>query len=528
MEDENVSDSKFVNSIPYIMSGIFFVIILLLVFQNFFDNNKKDIDAYEVIVKKLSSNGYLKTVDLEVIANTPKAVEYSFDGGYTWQKDNLYTATSNGELVIYVKDSEGEIVKKNFNVSSIDNKGPLVSYTYDKKIYVGDKINTSSLFKISDDVSGVSKDVTFVPSTIDTEKSGTKNATVKAIDSVGNPTNLTFEISVFDKKSTTKDTTTTKEDNKTSDKTNKDNDKTKTVTEKEKTVVEKEKTKYYRYRTKTTVEYKCNSYSCNEEDIIDVNTEIVSTGKCPSNYKTSDEKTSNGCLVPSPIDSYCTAALTPVYVKDSNGLYYSRIAISAEKKDKEFKKAPCGENETEINGYCHPICEKIDSKTKEKVSTGKCIDNYKTCSQQFSNTCVVPTPIEYSCGQAMTNRFRKNQDGLLYDGYAIYTDGSSPACNDKYSSKSKTEASLGSIYDNYKKAPCDENEKEMNGVCFAMCEKKKTSCEKGYFLEDNKCKKIIENTCYETCSNSTWGEWSKWSTQKVVADSNTQVEEKYE
>ena len=61
-----------------------------------------------------------------------------------------------------------------------------------------------------------------------------------------------------------------------------------------------------------------------------------------------------------------------------------------------------------------------------------------------------------------------------------------------------------------------------------MCEKYQNSCPTGYFIEDNGCKKVTEKTCYETCTKNVWSDWSKWSTQKVVANENTQVEEKYE
>lgn len=47
------------------------------------------------------------------------------------------------------------------------------------------------------------------------------------------------------------------------------------------------------------------------------------------------------------------------------------------------------------------------------------------------------------------------------------------------------------------------------------------SCPTGYTMNDSKqcCQ-----TCYKTCNNMIWGEWSEWQQEKVVADSTTEVE----
>lgn len=533
-------DNKLINSIPFIIVLIIIITGGYFIYNEFFANKKSE-EKYEVIVNTLKSDNYTKTEKIEVIANTPNEVEYSFDGGYTWQKDNIYIATSNGELEILVKDSNGDIVKKNHVISSIDNQGPMIEYVYDKDIYVGDSINTNSLFKIYDDISGLSKDISFSSNVLNTKKSGVQKVIVNALDNAGNQTSLTFEIEIKKKNDTkTKGTNDTKKEKETitvDDKETKNPDK---KVEDNSNIV---KTKYYRYRTKTVVSYDCNSYSCGEGEKINFTKGIVSTGKCDSNYKTSKRTTNNGCVVPTPIGTSCTSAITPVYVKDSNGLYYSRIAIKADTNAKEYKKAPCGTNEIELNGYCHPICEKIDTKSNKVVSTGKCIDNYKTCEQKFNNGCVIPSDAGASCTQSITPRFRKNSDGLIYDGYAMFNDGSTPLC---ISAKTKNTApkegtdatnyvnsqygTLESNYiiDGYKTSPCGENEKEINGYCFAMCEKYQNSCPTGYFIVDNGCKKVTKKTCYETCTKNVWSDWSKWSTQKVVANENTQVEEKYE
>jgi len=47
------------------------------------------------------------------------------------------------------------------------------------------------------------------------------------------------------------------------------------------------------------------------------------------------------------------------------------------------------------------------------------------------------------------------------------------------------------------------------------------TCPTGYSMNEGKqcCQ-----TCYKTCKNMIWGEWSEWQQERVVADSTTEVE----
>lgn len=47
------------------------------------------------------------------------------------------------------------------------------------------------------------------------------------------------------------------------------------------------------------------------------------------------------------------------------------------------------------------------------------------------------------------------------------------------------------------------------------------TCPTGYTMNESKqcCQ-----TCYKTCKNMVWGQWSEWQQEKVVADSTTEVE----
>lgn len=47
------------------------------------------------------------------------------------------------------------------------------------------------------------------------------------------------------------------------------------------------------------------------------------------------------------------------------------------------------------------------------------------------------------------------------------------------------------------------------------------SCPTGYTM--NETKQCCQ-TCYKTCKNMIWGEWSEWQQEKVMADSTTEVE----
>lgn len=163
-----------------------------------------------------------------------------------------------------------------------------------------------------------------------------------ATDLLGNKTTVTFSVNI---NASTDNTKNKKDDNK-KDEIKKDDNEIKQE--------EQPKQKYYRYRTK--VIKNCNSYDCDYVDEVELKKEIVQTGKCDEDYKTSKKTTRDTCLVPTPKTVNCGQALTPVYVKNSDGLYYSRIAISTGKLT--YKESPCGEDEVEMGGYCHPMCEK--------------------------------------------------------------------------------------------------------------------------------------------------------------------------
>ncbi len=71
---------------------------------------------------------WVKTANIEVEIDNPSEiseVEYSFDGGSTWQKSNKYQVTRNQELNIVVKDYFGYLTEeKNVKIEKVDSISP--------------------------------------------------------------------------------------------------------------------------------------------------------------------------------------------------------------------------------------------------------------------------------------------------------------------------------------------------------------------------------------------------------------------
>ncbi len=191
----------------------------------------------------LSTNEWTSDNIIITVTNpSEKISEYSFDGGKTYQEDNIYEVVENGNYEIIVKDKNGRLSKSiPFAIRNIDKEPPVISTENTTTIEAGKQFSLKSGVIVTDDGSGVNGAFTVTPNTIDTNKPGTYNITYTAFDKVGN------------------------------------------YSEKQRTIVVKEAIQgkvYYRYRTATIENYQCEPYQCNC-----INSKTASeTGTCPTGY----------------------------------------------------------------------------------------------------------------------------------------------------------------------------------------------------------------------------------------------------
>lgn len=147
------------------------------------------------------------------------------------------------------------------------------------------------------------------------------------------------------------------------------------------------------------------------------------------------------------------------------------------------------------------------------VSTGKC-DETLNKKYEFSNGCYIsPKPTDVYCTQAFVtvDRYKEYGDdkNIVIDIFALDKNGKQQT--NRYG-------------DDYKAAPCGENEIEIYGYCHSICSRLSKECKSGYELVNGVCKKYVKKTCSDTCTKSTWSEWSEWSETKVEASETVQVE----
>lgn len=149
------------------------------------------------------------------------------------------------------------------------------------------------------------------------------------------------------------------------------------------------------------------------------------------------------------------------------------------------------------------------------VSTGKC-DETLNKKYEFSSGCYIsPKPMDVYCTQAF----------VTVDRYKAYGDDKNIVI-DIFALDKNGKQQTNRYGDNYKAAPCGENEIEIYGYCHSICSRLSKECKLGYELVNGVCKKYVKKTCSDTCTKSTWSEWSEWSETKVEASETVQVETK--
>lgn len=123
--------------------------------------------------------------------------EYSFDGGKTWSKRNIYLVEDNQTVEIAVKDVNNKIYKVNYEVTNIDKEGPSIEIPDNIQIQVNTTPNLDNYIIVTDKGSGLRDEVRYTPM-IDTKKIGKQTIQVYAIDNLANKTIKSFEVEITD------------------------------------------------------------------------------------------------------------------------------------------------------------------------------------------------------------------------------------------------------------------------------------------------------------------------------------------
>ncbi len=80
----------------------------------------------------LSSTG---CVPVSVNINSDSAIEYSFDGGINWQKNNYSTYYRNGEYEVLARNSSNKIIaREKVIINTIVDGSPQITLDFDKEI----------------------------------------------------------------------------------------------------------------------------------------------------------------------------------------------------------------------------------------------------------------------------------------------------------------------------------------------------------------------------------------------------------
>lgn len=190
------------NNIIY--GSIFCVITIIgvLLFYVFYHSAYISYDANKIQITL--DQEYWSTKDIKVTVEYNgdlKVKSYSFDGGRTWQKDNVYVAKDNKNLQVMVKGSWGvKSASVNYNVSNIDKEIPTIEAEDIIYTAVGKEFDINKFYEVIDSVSGVKTVELDGVDSIDTATIGEYEVSITATDIAGNMNAKTIVVSVVDAK----------------------------------------------------------------------------------------------------------------------------------------------------------------------------------------------------------------------------------------------------------------------------------------------------------------------------------------
>ena len=127
--------------------------------------------------------------------------EYSFDGGKTWQKENVYIAKENKNLKVMLKGYWGLTSQTvEYNVDNIDKEIPMIEAEDIIYTAVGKEFDINNHYKVLETVSGIKKVTVEGTDLIDTTVIGEYEVSIDVLDIAGNINAKTLTVAVVDAK----------------------------------------------------------------------------------------------------------------------------------------------------------------------------------------------------------------------------------------------------------------------------------------------------------------------------------------
>lgn len=408
IEKEKKSNNKIILLIiTVILFGVIGLYLINIKNQEKDYTNVVNTDKVKVYSKNTNQEFDWNNSDTIVVdAGNIDAELYSFDGGLNWQESNEYTTTNNGKFDILIKDKNGNTTNAiSYTINNIDNTAPVIEVTLPSKISKNEVINLQDYATATDDLSGINGEIIISPRNLDTTILGSQIINYSIKDKAGNKTSINVSVEIVEPAELNENTDGNQNNDNNSNDSNNENNTTNLSTTKN--------TILYRYRVKKANSYTCKTYDCSyysDADKKEPTQTYTSTGKCNDSYNIKITF-NNGCIIiPVSSEASCTQAFTTVeryslinnqyidiiaLLKDgtqkqsygtSNSLSQNKTNSNSssviETTYSEYKKEPCGKNETAINGYCHAICS---------VATKTCPSGYQltdgVCKKYVSKTC---------------------------------------------------------------------------------------------------------------------------------------------
>ncbi len=505
--------------------------------------------------------------------------EYSFDGGKTWQEENFRKYEENCTIEVVVKDKKGLISNPvTYTIDKIDKTPPTLLFEEQTTIQINSKFNPKENINVEDKESGISKGYTVEPATVDTSKEGTTKLVYTVTDNAGNTTTKERTIIVKDtivkryyRSRTSKNETydcngyscNCKDCSKVTEKATIQCPGGYSVSNGKcvkKTIIGQSNVcganytlqdgvckKYVEPKTKTNCinGFKLNSAGNACELTSKFSSKTVTRGSngCPSGYYptvVAGNSNPNQC-----VKSYKVSYI--YQCNDGVGTYNS-----AKKKCKASMVYACRDyNYPLLNGKKCYTRDRKNNVAATKVCPSGYYQDGTSCYREAEKKC--PTgPFMKDIGSGCS------QDLYLLQGSAgvktTYTycsnaklawagsncSASYPVQTVKYCSTNYTlnADKTKCLYYEYKMPTygCPSGYSKSNGKCVnTVTVSGKKICPANFKLESSTsttCRSTKKgqccSTCYKKCSRVVWGEWSEWTTKKILASSKRQVETKTE
>lgn len=183
-EKVNHTNAKIIVLVCMFISFIAFIGFGYLYFNDINSRPLVTYPNYSVSTSNWTNQNIIVTV------NNKNAKFYSIDGGVTFQEDNKFEISENGEYSLVVKDINDRLSNTVIiRINKIDKDAPIVDFESPTRIKINSVFYPRSGVSISDgDGSGVMENYRIEPSTIDTKVPGTYQIKYTVSDQVGNIT----------------------------------------------------------------------------------------------------------------------------------------------------------------------------------------------------------------------------------------------------------------------------------------------------------------------------------------------------